>query len=101
MKRNTMAGDVINLLLAIWLFLSPWIVGFSGLMPAAWTACLSAIAVAIFAIAASSAFAEWEEWVTLILGLWLLVSPWVVGVSGSEAPTAVLSITGIVIAIVS
>ncbi len=55
MKRETMVGDVVNLILAIWLFLSPWLVGFSGLMPAAWAAWLTAIAVAIFAIAALSA----------------------------------------------
>jgi hypothetical protein len=102
MKRNNQAiGDVLNLILAVWLFLSPWIVGFAGLMPAAWTAWLSAIAIAIFAIAALSAFAEWEEWINLILGIWVLVSPWVVHVSAERSPTVVLSITGLVVAIVA
>ena len=95
MKRNQVVGDVLNLILAIWLFLSPWIVGFAGLMPAAWTAWLSAIAIAVFAIAALSAFAEWEEWINLILGIWVLISPWVVGVSADKAPTVVLFLTGL------
>ncbi|HET9714771.1 MAG TPA: SPW repeat protein [Pseudolabrys sp.] len=101
MRRNQAAGDVINLILAIWLFLSPWIVGFSATTAAAWTAWLSALAIAIFAIAALSAFAEWEEWVNLVLGIWVLVSPWVIGVSGQQAPTLVLFFTGLIVAIIA
>ncbi|HKS87670.1 MAG TPA: SPW repeat protein [Pseudolabrys sp.] len=101
MKRNQPVGEVLNLLLAIWLFLSPWIVGFAGLMPAAWTAWLSAIAIAIFSIAALSAFAEWEEWISLLLGIWVLISPWIVRVSAHQAPTVVLFFTGLVVAIIA
>jgi hypothetical protein len=101
MKRNTVAGDVLNLILAIWLFLSPWIVGFAGVMPAAWTAWLSAIAIAVISIAALSAFAEWEEWINLLLGVWVLISPWVVHVSDQQHPTLVLFFTGLVVGIIS
>jgi hypothetical protein len=100
-NRQTMAGDVINLILAIWLFLSPWIVGFAGVMPVAWTAWLSAIAIGIISIVALSAFAEWEEWINLLLGLWVLISPWVVRVSGDHTPTMVLFFTGLAVAIIS
>lgn len=101
MKRNTMVGDVLNLIVAAWLFLSPWIVGFADLTPAAWTAWLSAIAIAIFAIAALAAFAEWEEWINLALGIWVLISPWVVGVSSNNAATVVLALTGLVVAVIA
>jgi hypothetical protein len=101
MKKDIGFADVINLILAIWLFLSPWIVGFTGLTPAAWTAWLTAIAIAIFAIAALAAFAEWEEWISLVLGLWLAVSPWVVHVASNHAATMVLSLTGIVVAVLA
>ena len=98
MKKDIGFADVINLILAIWLFLSPWIVGFAGLMPAAWTAWLTAIAIAIFAIAALAAFAEWEEWINLVLGFWLVVSPWAVHAASNHAATMVLSLTGIAVA---
>jgi hypothetical protein len=101
MRRNQVVGDVLNLVLAVWLFLSPWIVGFTTIMPAAWTAWLSAIAIAIFAIAALSAFAEWEEWINLILGIWVLISPWVVGVAANEAPKLALFLTGLAVAIIA
>jgi hypothetical protein len=83
------------------LFLSPWIVGFAGVMPAAWTAWLSAIAIGIFAVAALAAFAEWEEWINLALGVWVLISPWVVGVSAQQAPAVVLFLTGLAVAVVA
>lgn len=101
MKRNQAIGDVINLILAVWLFLSPWIVGFAGLVPAAWTAWLSAIAVFIFAVAALLAFAEWEEWINLIVGVWVLISPWVVHFSDRQKPTVTLLVTGVAIALIA
>jgi hypothetical protein len=101
LKQNNAYVDVINLILAVWLFLLPWLVGFTGVMAAAWTAWLSAIAVGIFAIAALAAFAEWEEWINLIFGLWVLVSPWVIGVSGQTATTSVLFVTGLAVAAIA
>jgi hypothetical protein len=96
-----MIGDGINLLLAVWLFLSPWIVGFSSLTPAVWTACLTAIAIGAFAIAALSAYAEWEEWINLVLGLWAIVSPWVVGFATDESARMVMVLTGLVVAVIA
>jgi hypothetical protein len=101
MKRNQAIGDVLNLLLAVWLFLSPWIVGFAGVMPAAWTAWLSAIAVAVFAIAALAAFAQWKEWVNLILGIWVLNSPWIIHVANEDKPAVTLFLTGLAVAIIA
>ena len=101
MKRETFVGDLINLILAVWLFLSPWLVGFAGTMPAAWVAWLTAIAVAIFAIAALAALAEWEEWINLILGIWLIISPWVARFSTQYDPKLTVSLTGLAIAVIA
>jgi hypothetical protein len=101
MKRNFASADTLNLLLAVWLFLSPWVVGFVHVTPAAWTAWLSAIAIAIFAIVALAAFAEWEEWINLILGVWVLISPWVVQIAGQHKPTLALFLTGAAVAVIS
>ena len=101
MKRNEIVPDVINLILAIWLFLSPWIVGFVNVVPAAWVAWLSGIAIAIISVVALSAFGEWEEWINLLLGVWVLISPWVVHVHHQQPPTVVLFFTGLAVAIVA
>lgn len=75
--------DWVNLVLAVCLFISPWVVGFAGEMMAAWNAWIVAVLLAIVAVVALSAFAEWEEWLSLVLGLWLIVAPWVLGFAGS------------------
>jgi hypothetical protein len=71
--------DWFNLALAVILFVSPWVLGFTAETAAAWTAWVTGIVIAILAIAAIVQFAEWEEWASLVLGLWLVVSPWVIG----------------------
>ena len=69
-KKEALA-DVINLVLGAWLFLSPWILGFVSETAAGWNAWLSGIVIAGLAIAAHAAFAEWEEWINLAIGIWV------------------------------
>jgi hypothetical protein len=83
---NAKFCDVANLILGAVLFLSPWIFGFdTGI--ASQNAYISGIAIAVLAIAALAAFAVWEEWLNLVVGLWALVSPWVLGFQGTRAMT--------------
>ena len=82
-RRETIL-DVYNLALGAFLFVAPWL--FSYVHEAArvddWVA--SAIAVAI-SLAALLAFAEWQEWAGLVVGLWVLVSPWLLGFQHAKA----------------
>jgi hypothetical protein len=76
--------DWVNLLLAIWLFISPWVLHFypgaSSSMPqAAWNAWILGIVIGVFSIAALVKARPWEEWVNLIAGAWVFISPWVLG----------------------
>ena len=48
---------------------------------------VTGIVIAALAIAALAAFAVWEEWLNLVVGLWALVSPWVLGFQGTTAMT--------------
>ncbi len=68
-----------SLALAVILFFSPWILGFTSETVAAWTAWGTAIAIVALCIAAIVEFAEWEGWIALLLGFWLVVAPWFVG----------------------
>lgn len=74
--------DIVNLVLAILLFLSPWALGFAGETRPAWNAWIIGVVLAGFAIAALTAFAEWEEWIAGALGIWLIIAPWALGFSG-------------------
>ena len=79
---NAKLCDVANLILGAILFLSPWIFGFSAGAESANANVFGAV-IFILSIAALAAFAVWEEWLNLIVGLWVLVAPWVVGFSGN------------------
>src|SRR5437868_4485779 len=96
---NARLCDVANLILGAFLFFSPWIFGYAG-STAAENANIVGIVIAVLAIAALAAFAIWEEWLNLIVGLWTLVSPWVLGFQGTTAMT-VHVVIGIAVAILA
>ena len=82
--RNESVLDLYNLLLAIFLFVSPWF-----LARASGTAVVdlraSGAAIALMSLAAIFAYASWQEWANLLLGIWLIVSPWLLGFAHTRA----------------
>src|SRR6478736_3825632 len=94
---NARLCDVANLILGAFLFVSPWIFGFSG-STAAVNANIVGVIIAVLAIAA---FAIWEEWLNLIVGLWTLVSPWVLGFQATTKATTVCVVVGILVAVLA
>jgi hypothetical protein len=83
--------DVVNLLLSAVLFFSPWMFDLSS--GAQWqTASTAGVIIAVLSIAALAAFAVWEEWLNLIAGLTLIVSPWLLGFQDSQAMTVDVAI---------
>ncbi|HEY1943248.1 MAG TPA: SPW repeat protein [Roseiarcus sp.] len=93
--------DWISLLCAVVLFFSPWLFGFVSDQTASRTAWISAIVIGIISIAAIVQFAEWEEWGAMILGLWLIVAPWIVGFSAVSHAVASFVVLGIIVAVAS
>src|SRR5579863_7025404 len=78
--------DVVNLFLSGVLFFSSWLFDLSS--GAAWQiASIVGLIIAVLSIAALAAFAVWEEWLNLIAGLALIVSPWLLGFQDSQAMT--------------
>jgi hypothetical protein len=81
------------LALAVWLFLSPWILGFTGAGPtaaagfgaAAWNAWILGIAIGALALWAALRFAEWHHWANGALGVWLVIAPWILGFAAVAA----------------
>jgi hypothetical protein len=71
--------DVINVVLGAVLFLSPWLFHFVDETTASRNAWIAGALIVIASICAIAAFVEWEEWLNLLFGLWVLVSPWILG----------------------
>jgi hypothetical protein len=91
--------DVVNLCLGVVLFFSPWLFDLSTGVQ--WqTASTVGIIIAVLSIAALAAFAVWEEWLNLIAGLALIVSPWLLGFQDSEAMTIDVVI-GMIVAVLA
>ena len=59
--KNAAACDVANLILGVFLVLSPWLLHFAPGVES-WNAWAGGGVIAVLSIAALSAFAEWEEW---------------------------------------
>jgi len=78
-RSELTAINIINALLAAFLFVSPWLVGFREVQAASWNAWICGLAIAVFALAALNELYEWEEWVNAALGVWAAVAPWVLG----------------------
>ena len=93
--------DWINLVCGVLLFISPWALGFAGDLVAARTAWVGGIVIGVIAIAALVQFAEWEEWVTLVIGLAVAASPWVLGFAAVHYALAVCVVLGLIVALAS
>jgi len=89
--------DWINLILAICLFISPWVIGFSAAIVPAWNAWIVGVLLGALALATLSVFAEWEEWVNVVLGLWLIVSPWLLGFAADTNVMATHVVLGVLV----
>jgi SPW repeat len=77
--------DWLNLVLGIWICVSPWALNFTDNTSAAHTA----IAIG-FLIIVSEVFTFWalrlvEEWINVLLGGWLVISAWLTDVGASSA----------------
>ena len=82
--RRESVLDFYNLVLAAVLIASPWL--FTLTNPAGRLDLLvSGAAIAALSLGAIVAYASWEEWANLLLGVWLVASPWILGFTHTRA----------------
>ena len=101
--------DISNLALGVFLFLSPWIFGFTSDLGwhTSWMAGTAISVIAIFSIGDLFAsvtipsFIETEEWLNLAIGLWLAACPWILRFHGDPVAMQVHLAVGLVIAAIA
>ncbi len=89
----------INVLAGIWLIISPWVLGFGALQAAMLDTLIVGIAVLILAAVrlSSTTPVPGVSWLNFILGIWLIISPFVLDYSNVGAPSADNIIVGIIV----
>lgn len=94
----------LNILLGIWLVISPWIFGYAASGPAPmWN---SVVAGALVLILAATRFsrphtAPGLTWANLVLGLWTIASPWIYMYQSRESSMWDNVATGVAIVLVA
>lgn len=102
--RRNVWQDWANLLISIWFFFSPWILGFGsaaatpqpagGAAPiypatvAAWNAWVLAVIVFVVTLSAIGRMEFWQERVNVVLGAWIFAAPWALGFATGPLPAA-------------
>jgi hypothetical protein len=104
--RSNRWQDWLNLVLAIWLFISPWVLQFgsgvstarpgAGPTPgpvgivsnAAWNAWVLGVIVFLVALSAIGRMELWQERLNLLLGAWIFAAPWALGFAGGNYAAA-------------
>ena len=94
--RSESVLDLYNVALAMLLFVSPWLFKLTN-GTARTDFWISAVAILAISLAAILAYASWEEWANLLLGIWLIASPWILGFAHVRAMSFAIAL-GVLIA---
>ncbi len=100
MKRNLMFVDWVNLVLGIALVISPWVLAFPTSI-AMYNAVIVGLVIGLVAIGAIVAFAQWEEWANLILGIWVFIAPFVLGFAADMTAMWTHVVIGLAVAVLA
>ena len=101
-SQATAAGSSwLNIVLGIWVIISPFLLQFARFPAAMWNNVIVGIVIAVLAIIRTSLASQrgWS-WTNVILGIWMIISPFALG----AMTTAVLwnnILLGIVIALIA
>jgi SPW repeat-containing protein len=76
--------DIYTLLCGIFLVLAPWLFGFVR-AAGRFDAEVSGYVLIALSAAGFVAFADWEEWLKVAVGIWLIAAPWLLGFAHTSA----------------
>lgn len=96
MKEMTHWQDSANAVVGVWLIFSPLVLGFTNQFTAVVNVVIVGILLLATALGAIFVPHAWEEWTETALGLWLAVSPWVLGF-GTQPAMANAVVSGLVV----
>lgn len=80
MRQQIRTAGWLNFLAGVWLIMSPYILGFAG-TAASTNAVIVGIIVGVLALVSiySAESTMWASWISIILGVWMIISPFILG----------------------
>jgi hypothetical protein len=93
----------LDVLAGLWLLISPFVLGFGALTSAMTNNVILGIVIGVLALVRffGPGKAVGISWLNLILGIWVLISPWVVGFTSNGAAVTNNVIVGIIVIILA
>lgn len=102
MRKRNRWPDWLNLAVGAWLFVSPWVLGYTGDTASEWSAWLLGAGIAAIAVIALVAPASaLDEGVGVLAGVALFVAPWLFGYSDVSDAATNSWLFGIVVALLA
>jgi hypothetical protein len=98
-RQNTSGGNWLNVILGIWIVLSPFVLGFSNRTALMWNNVATGGAIFLLALGRSRT-RRVPPGLVVLLGLWLIVSPFVLGASRQVAELNNI-VLGIIVALIA
>jgi SPW repeat len=83
----------------IWLCISPWALEFDLQSVPTRNAVIVGALIILAEVVTLSIFRPWEEWINVVLGAWLIVSPWALGVASAAAKANFVVVGALVVAL--
>jgi hypothetical protein len=100
-KQDTRFQDWTNLAVGFGLAIYPWVMGYSENVAATRVSVVAGVLVFLVAGAALVRFAEWEEWLNMLLGVGVAASPFIFALTGNEIATQALFLGGVIVVAMS
>lgn len=100
--RLMSAVTVVNLVgtgTALILMASPWLAGFAGDVIASSNAVLCGMLMLSFTAAALIQLRDWRSWMNLAPGVWVVLSPLILGFAANEEATFIYVVVGLIASI--
>lgn len=96
MRETVQWTSGINVVAGLWLIIAPFVLGYDEIQAALWNDILVGIIIAAFAVArvAGPLMNPSLSWINALLGLWLIVAPFVLAYGGQVEAFAVEGAVG-------
>lgn len=98
-KRIKHWQDVVSIVVGLWLIASPWVLGIREPLQAIGDMVVIGVILVAFAVTEMFLPESWEEWSEVVLGAWLVGSPWILEFTNVPLAMRNVIVCGAIVAI--